>query len=381
MTTCGGSVPRSPGEGKGFGRRRNGVGSSANVAYLPVGTQLGAMIDLRSDTVTRPSEAMREAAATAEVGDDVHRDDPTVDELERKAADLVGMEAALYVPSGTMGNQVAVRVHTDRGQEIVLEHESHIYKWELGGVAQLSSLQARTIDAGEHACPTPGAIEDAYVEEDVHRPGTGLLALENTHNSRGGVAIPPEDVAAAAEAAHELDVPVHLDGARIFNAAVALDEDVTRFTDPVDSVQFCLSKGLGAPVGSILAGDEDFIERARRVRKLFGGGMRQAGIIAAPGLLALENVDRLAEDHENARILAEGLADIDGLDVLTPDTNIVIVDTEGTGMTAAAFLDACADEDVHGIEFDDYVVRFTTHLDIDREDVETAVERVRAALA
>jgi len=339
------------------------------------------MIDLRSDTVTRPSDAMREAAATAEVGDEVHRGDPTVQELERRGADLVGTEAALYVPSGTMGNQIAVRVHTDRGQEIVLERESHIYKWELGGVAQLSSLQARTIDAGGRACPTPAAVEDAHVEEDIHRPGTGLVALENTHNSRGGVAIPPEDVAAAAEAAHDLGVPVHLDGARVFNAAVHHDVDVTRFTDPVDSVQFCLSKGLGAPVGSILAGGEDFIERSRRIRKLFGGGMRQAGIIAAPGLLALENVDRLRKDHENARILAEGLAGIDGLEAPDPDTNIVIVDTEGTGMTAAAFLDACTNEGVQGIEFDEYVVRFTTHLDVDRDDVETAVERVRSAVA
>ncbi|MEF8756756.1 MAG: low-specificity L-threonine aldolase [Halobacteriales archaeon] len=339
------------------------------------------MIDLRSDTVTRPSDEMREAAAAAEVGDDVHRDDPTVTELERRAADLVGMEAALYVPSGTMGNQVAVRVHTDRGQEIVLERESHIYKWELGGVAQLSSLQARTIDAGDRACPTPAAVKAAYVEEDVHRPGTGLVALENTHNSRGGVAIPPEEVAAAAEAAHDLGVPVHLDGARVFNAAVHLDVDVTRFTDPVDSIQFCLSKGLGAPVGSILAGDEDFIERARRVRKLFGGGMRQAGIIAAPGLLALENVDRLEEDHENAAILADGLAGIDGLEVPSPDTNIVIVNTEGTGMTAEEFVEACAAEDVHGIVFNEYVVRFTTHLDVDRTDVQTAVERVRSAVA
>ncbi|MFQ3295137.1 MAG: threonine aldolase [Natrialbaceae archaeon] len=338
------------------------------------------MIDLRSDTVTRPSDEMREAAATADVGDDVHRGDPTVDELERQAADMVGMEAALYVPSGTMGNQVAVRVHTDRGQEIVLERESHIYKWELGGVAQLSSLQARTIDAGNRACPTPEAVAEADVEQDVHRPGTGLLALENTHNSRGGVAVPPEHIAEAAQMAHSLDVPVHLDGARIFNAAVALDEAVTRFTDPVDSIQFCLSKGLGAPVGSILAGDEDFIERARRVRKLFGGGMRQAGIIAAPGLLALENVDRLADDHANARVLAEGLAGIDGLDVPDPDTNIVIVETEGTGMTAEEFLEACEMEGVHGIEFDDYVVRFTTHLDVDREDVEAAVERVRSAV-
>jgi threonine aldolase len=339
------------------------------------------MIDLRSDTVTRPSDEMREAAATAEVGDDVHRDDPTVNELERKAAELVGMEAALYVPSGTMGNQVAARVHTDRGQEIVVEHQSHIYKWELGGLAQLSGLQVRTIDAGERACPTPEAIHEAYVEADDHRPGTGLVSVENTHNSRGGVAIPPEDVAAAAEAAHDLDVPVHVDGARIFNAAVHHDVDVTRFTEPVDSIQFCLSKGLGAPVGSIVAGDEDFVERARRIRKLYGGGMRQAGIIAAPGLLSLENVDRLEDDHENAAVLASGLREIDGLEVPTPDTNIVLIDTEGAGLTAEEFLDVCETEGVHGIAFDEYLVRFTTHLDVDRADVETAVDRVRSAIA
>ena len=339
------------------------------------------MIDLRSDTVTRPDAAMRDAAANAEVGDDVYGEDPTVNELERRAAEAVGIEDALYVPTGTMGNQVAVRTHTERGQEALVERESHVYKWELGGMAQLSELQVRTVDGGERGVPTPEQVREGYVAEDLHRPGTGLLCLENTHNSKGGVAIDPEKIDAAAAAAHDRGVPVHLDGARLFNAAVALDVPATRLTENVDSVTFCLSKGLGAPVGSMLAGSEAFVERARRNRKLFGGGMRQAGIIAGPGLEALDNVDRLADDHANARALAEGLDRVDGLAARTPETNIVLVETDGTGLNAGAFLDACETEDVLGTEFGETVARFCTHWDVDRGDVETAVERVRAALA
>lgn len=338
------------------------------------------MIDLRSDTVTKPDEAMREASRDAEVGDDVYGEDPTVNELEARAADLVGFEDALYVPTGTMGNQVAARTHTDRGQEVLVERESHVFKWELGGLAQLSSLQVRTLDGGERGIPTPEQVREGYVEEDAHRPGTGLLTLENTHNSKGGVAIAPEKIDAAAEAAHDLGVPVHLDGARVFNAAVARDVPPERMTENVDSVMFCLSKGLGAPVGSILAGSEEFIARARRNRKLFGGGMRQVGVIAAPGLLALENVERLADDHENARLLAERLADVDGLDVQDPETNIVLVNTEGAGLTAEEFLDVCDDAGVLGTPFGPHVARFCTHWDVDRDDVEQAAERVTTAL-
>ena len=335
------------------------------------------MIDLRSDTVTRPGDEMRAAASEADVGDDVYREDPTVNELEREAAAAVGTEAALYVPTGTMGNQVAARTHTDRGEELLCERESHVYKWEVGGLAQLSGLQPRTVDGGPRGTITPGDVREGFVEEDVHRPGTGLLCLENTHNSRGGVAIEPEKIDAAAEAAHDLGVPVHIDGARVFNAAVAHDVDASRVVESADSVMFCLSKGLGAPVGSVLAGSEAFIERARRHRKLFGGGMRQAGIIAAPGLEALSNVERLAEDHDNAERLAAGLDDIDGLAVGSPDTNIVLVETEPT---AEAFLDRVADEGVRGTAFGEHVVRFCTHLDIDREDVERAVESVERAM-
>jgi threonine aldolase len=338
------------------------------------------MIDLRSDTVTTPSEAMRTAARDADVGDDVYRDDPTVNDLEARAADLVGMEAALFVPSGTMGNQVAARTHTDRGEEILLDEQAHLYKWELGGLAQLSSLQTRTIDCGDRCVPTPEQVETGYVEESLHRPGTGLVAVENTHNSRGGVAVPKSAIDAAAAAAHDLGVPVHLDGARLFNACVALDTDPAEMVEAVDTVMFCLSKGLGAPVGSMLAGPADFIDRARRNRKLFGGAMRQAGMIAGPGLLALDNVERLAEDHENARLLADGLADVAGLSVATPDTNIVMVDAAEAEMTGDEFADLCHDAGIQCGAFGPTTVRLCTHLDVSRSDVAEAVERIAQAM-
>ncbi|WP_232703367.1 threonine aldolase family protein [Halobacterium wangiae] len=337
------------------------------------------MIDLRSDTVTTPSERMRQAAADADVGDDVYGEDPTVNELEARAADAVGMDAALYVPTGTMGNQIAARVHTERGQEALVEHESHVYKYELGGFAQHSQLQVRTYDGGANGCPTPEQVREGYVEEELHRPGTGLLCLENTHNAKGGVAVPGEELAAAADAAHDLDLPVHVDGARVFNAATALDVDPAELLAPADSVMFCLSKGLGAPVGSMLAGSEAFVERARRTRKLMGGGMRQAGVIAAPGLLALENRDRLDVDHENARRLAADLDAVEGLSVPTPDSNIVLVDTTETGLTAAEFIERCEDEGVQGSEFGEYTVRFCTHLDVSESDVADAVAAVERA--
>jgi len=338
-------------------------------------------IDLRSDTVTTPSDAMREAARDAEVGDDVYRDDPTVNELERRAAEAVGTEAALYVPSGTMANQIAVHVHTEPGQELLLERESHIYRWELAGASKLSGAQTRTIDAGDRCVPTPAQVREGLVSEDLHRPGTGLLSLENTHNYRGGVAVPVEGIDAAAAVARDAGVPVHLDGARVFNAAVALGVDASEVVEPVDSVTFCLSKGLGAPVGSILAGDEEFVEAARRVRKLFGGGRRQAGMIAAPGLLALENVDRLADDHANAERLAAGLDALDGVDAPAPDTNIVVAHTDDAGIPAADLVEACKAAGVGCVEFDDYTTRFTTHLDVDADDVDEAIDRIGDAVA
>jgi threonine aldolase len=336
------------------------------------------MIDMRSDTVTRPSDAMRERARDAAVGDDVYSEDPTVNELQARAADVLGAEAALFVPTGTMGNQVAARTHTDRGQEVLCERESHIYKWELSGLVQHADLQPRTLDGGERGVITPEQVRGGYVEADGHRPGTGLLTLENTHNSKGGTAIAPDRIAAAAEAAHERGVPVHLDGARLFNAAVAHDCDPSSFVDPVDSVLCCLSKGLGAPVGSIIAGSESFIERARRVRKLLGGGMRQAGIVAGPGLAALDNRDRLAEDHRRATRLAAGLGAVDGLSVAEPETNIVLVETD---RPAEAVLDVYESAGLLGSPFGEYTIRFCTHLDIDDEDVDAAVEIVENATA
>jgi threonine aldolase len=338
------------------------------------------MINLRSDTVTRPSDAMRDAARDAEVGDDVHGQDPTVNELEARAADVVGTEDALYVPSGTMGNQVAVRVHADPGTELLCDVRSHVFQWELGGAAQLSGVQTRTL-AFEDGFPTPAQVRDHVHAADSHAPGTGLLALENTHNSRGGLAIPVDAVAAAADAAAEADVPVHLDGARLFNAATALGVDAADVVAPVDSVMFCLSKGLGAPVGSMLAGSSEFVARARRVRKLLGGGMRQAGVVAAPGLLALANRDRLAADHDRARRLAAGLDDVPGLSAPTPETNLVFVDSTDAGLTAAELVAACEAEGVRAGAAGDYRTRFCTHLDVDDGDVTEAIARVERAVA
>ncbi|WP_267162091.1 threonine aldolase family protein [Halovenus salina] len=335
------------------------------------------MIDLRSDTVTLPNDEMREAARDADVGDDVYEEDPTVNDLEARAAEVLGKEDALYVPTGTMGNQIAARTHTERGQELLCEVESHVYKWELAGLAQHAEVQTRTIEGDERGVIEPEQVRAGYVEEDLHRPGTGLLTLENTHNSKGGKAISEEAIAAAAEAAHDLDVPVHLDGARLFNAVTALDTTAADLVEPVDSVMFCLSKGLGAPVGSMLVGSEDFIDQARRVRKLFGGGMRQAGIIAAPGLVALENRARLADDHERARRLAHGLDDVAGLDAEEPETNIVLVETDAH---ASDFLDACEQEGVLGVPFDDHVVRFCTHWNVDDQDVSEAIAAVKQAV-
>jgi threonine aldolase len=336
------------------------------------------MIDLRSDTVTRPSQEMREAARDAPVGDDVYGEDPTVNKLESRVAEVLGTEAALLVPSGTMGNQVAARTHTDRGQEVLCERESHVYRWELGGLVQHAQLQPRTLDGGKRGAISPEQVRRGYVEADGHRPGTGLLAVENTHNARGGRALSVETIAATAEAARELGVPVHLDGARLFNAAVAHDCAAAAFVEHVDSVMCCLSKGLGAPVGSVLAGSEAFVERAHRTRKLMGGGMRQAGIVAAPALAALSNRDRLAGDHRRAERLAAGLDRIEGLTAHDPETNIVLVSTD---RPAEAVLDDCEQEGLLGVPFDEHLVRFCTHLDVTDDDIDAAITAAERAVS
>ncbi len=284
------------------------------------------LVDLRSDTVTRPTPAMRRAMAEAEVGDDQYGEDPTVNRLEEMAAEMLGKEAAVYVSSGTMGNLCAVLTHCGRGQEVVMGSECHIFHYESGGTATLGGLPWHVLPNTRFGLIGADDLAGSIRGSRSGHPVTGVVCLENTHNRCGGVAIRPEDIKAMADAAHDAGVPVHLDGARVFNAAAALGLPVADVVRDVDSVQFCFSKGLAAPVGSIIVGSRDFIERARRTRRLVGGAMRQAGVIAAACVVGLtEMVDRLPEDHARARRLAEGIGDLPGIsvDLDTVQTNIV----------------------------------------------------------
>ncbi len=334
------------------------------------------MIDLRSDTVTRPTEAMRTATAEAEVGDDVYGEDPTVNELEETAAALVGKAAAMYVPSGTMGNQVAALTHTDQATSIVVEANSHIYGWECGGLAVHAGVQPVPVDGGADGLYDRETLESAVVGPDSHRATTGLVAVENTHNRAGGVAHHPDDIRPLAEIAADREIPLHLDGARMFNAAVALDVAPDEVAEPADSVMFCLSKGLGAPVGSMLAGPEAFIERARRFRRMLGGGMRQVGVIAAPGLVALSEWQRLEEDHLRAGRLARELDGEGGLGTNDPDTNIVLLDVGDTGFEPEGFVEALAEAEVRAFPFGPDRVRLCTHRNLDDKDIGEAIETI-----
>ncbi|MDI3316117.1 MAG: low-specificity L-threonine aldolase [Bacillota bacterium] len=334
------------------------------------------VVDLRSDTVTRPTPAMRQAMASAEVGDDVYGEDPTVRALEEMGAALVGQEAALFVPSGTMGNQVAVLTHTQRGDEVFCEAEAHIYYYEVGDIAALSGAQAHPIP-GVRGRFTAEQLRQAVRQPDIHFPRPRLVCLENTHNRAGGTVWRPEEVDAVVATAHELGLAVHLDGARLFNAAVALGVPAERLARGADSVMFCLSKGLGAPVGSLLCGPAEWIGRARKERKRLGGGMRQAGILAAAGIYALRHhVERLAEDHANARWLAEQLADVPGLrvDPAAVETNMVLVGVPGP---AVAFSQALREQGVLANPSRPDALRLVTHLDVDRAGCRRAVEAFR----
>jgi len=342
-----------------------------------------ATVDLRSDTVTRPTAEMRRAMAAAEVGDDVYGEDPTVNRLEQRAAEIFGREAALFVPSGTMGNQVAIKVHTQPGQEVICEERAHIYNFEMAMLGAFSGCVARPI-YGEDGILTWPEVKKRIAPKIYYRAQTGLVSLENTHNMAGGTLYRPEIADEVCDGAHEAGIPVHLDGARIFNAAVGLSKPVAEITRKFDSVMFCLSKGLGAPVGSLLVGSQTFIEQARRVRKALGGGMRQAGVLAAAGLIALEKMpSRLQEDHANARFLAEGLARMPGIkiDPAKVQTNILVFDISGTGMTSAEFSRKLAESSVlmHGITPE--LVRLVTHMDVDRAACERALEAIRAICA
>ncbi len=329
------------------------------------------LIDLRSDTVTRPTEAMRRAMFEAAVGDDVFGEDPTVNRLEEYVAALLGKEAALYCPSGTMTNQIGVHVATDRGDEVILHESAHIFNYEAGAPALLSGVQVRPVP-GEGGLVSPETLRAAIRPENVHFARPKLLCLENTHNAAGGKIFPLELFAAAAAEARELGLKVHLDGARLFNAQVSTGIPAREWCEHADTVSVCSSKGLGAPVGSLLAGDRETIRQARRARKAFGGGMRQAGVIAAASLYAFEHhIDRLTEDHERARRLAAGLADA-GYDVEPPETNIVLVRVE----EPRKFLQALARESVLATPGKAGHVRLCTHLDIGDEEIDTTIEAV-----
>ncbi len=336
-------------------------------------------IDLRSDTFTLPSPDMRKAMAQAELGDDVFGEDPTVNRLQERAAEMLGKEAALFVSSGTQGNLTAMLSHCKRGDEVIAGEDSHIVIFEVGGAWTLGGFGLRTVRNDVRGRLDLNEARARIRREDDHQPGTGLICVENTHNRCGGAVLSEEDLASVRALAGEHRLPVHMDGARIFNAAVAVGVRASRLTAYADSVTFCLSKGLGAPVGSLVCGSKDFIRRAHRWRKMLGGGMRQAGVLAAAGLWALDNmVDRLAEDHENARVLANGLADIPGIELAPPPmTNLVYFTVEG--WEPQVLVDTLAK---HGVLcFDEGGrIRWVTRYGIDKADCEDTVGRLRSIM-
>ena len=338
-------------------------------------------VDLRSDTVSRPTAAMRQAMAEAVVGDDVYGDDPTVIELERRVATLAGYEAALYVPSGTMGNQLAVRSHTERGDAVLLEAASHLFINEQGGIASLSGCLAHILP-GERGAIDPAAVEAAVRDpSDDHVARVSLLCLENTHNRHGGAILPLDVLATLARTARGRGLKVHLDGARLWNASVATGIPVREWAAHADSLMMCFSKGLGAPIGSILVGRADFIRRARRTRKQWGGGMRQVGVLAAACLHALEHhVARLADDHRRAKRLAAGLREAQGVRVAEPETNIVMAELEHAGLDRGRLLDALEARHVRMGPSGPRRIRAITHLDVDDAGVERAIAAFQAAV-
>ncbi len=336
-------------------------------------------IDLRSDTVTRPTPGMRAAMQAAEVGDDVFHEDPTVNRLEARVAELLGKDAALFVPSGTMSNQIGIKTHTQPGDELICDSNCHIYNYEAGGPAVLAGVMCRTVD-GDHGIMDLAQLEDLIRPDNEHLVRTRLVCLENTHNRGGGRIYPLEKIQAISAWAHQNGLIMHLDGARLWNAAVATGIPLRTWTREFDSVSVCFSKGLGAPVGSALAGPGEFIARARRVRKLFGGGMRQAGVIAAAALYALENhIDRLAEDHRHAQVIAEAIADTPGLTLDPPevDTNLIFAEVD-PDLAPARDVSLLLKE--HGVLVNatsKRKLRFCTHLDVSAAQAERAAETIR----
>ena len=336
-------------------------------------------IDLRSDTVTKPTPEMRRAMAEAEVGDDVYGEDPTINRLEQRAAEIFEREAAIFVPTGSMGNTIAIKIHTKPGQEVICDERGHVCNYEMAMMAQFSGCLARTIH-GEDGILRWAQVERKISPKTYYYAQTGLVSLENTHNMAGGTVYPQAVADEICDGAHAAGLPVHLDGARIFNASAALGKPVAEMTRKFESVMFCLSKGLGAPVGSMLVGSKQFITQARACRKSLGGGMRQAGVLAAAGLIALEQMPkRLHIDHENAKVLAQGLARVPGIkiDPAKVVTNIVICDISGTRIASAEFSRRLAQKNVLCGTVNNELVRFVTHMDVDRAGCERALEAVQ----
>lgn len=341
-----------------------------------------SQIDLRSDTVTRPSPELRQRMAEAEVGDDVYGEDPTVNRLQEMAADILGFEASLFVPSGSMGNQVAIWSHTESGQEVIVEKQSHVYNYELGTMSAFSGVTPRPIPSDD------GTLEVEEIKKEInpdkyYLPETGLITLENTHNNQGGKVYPYERIQEVLDFADGIGLPVHLDGARLFNASVASGMDPDKIVEGFSSVMFCLSKGLGAPVGSMLVGSEEFIETALVGRKRFGGGMRQVGILAAAGIYALENnVERLAKDHEKAKKLWKELKEL-GFG-LTPDpveTNIFFARTDSIGVNAVDLAEFLKEKGIAIGPRDEREIRFVTHLDVTEDDIDKAIAGIKDYLS
>lgn len=339
------------------------------------------ILDFRSDTITAPCPRMREAMYRAEVGDDVYGEDPTVNALEQKAAEFLGKESALFVPSGTQGNLIALLTHCGRGDEVILEADSHIYMYEVGGMSALGGLIPRRVP-GVKGVLMPEAVRANIRQDDIHCPPTRLICIENTHNRAGGTAVSVSQTEALRQVADEYGLPLHLDGARLFNAAVALGRPVHELSAPCHSISLCLSKGLGAPVGSVLVGSSEFIVRARKVRKMLGGGMRQAGIIAAAGLFALNhNIERLADDHRHAHKLALGLQELGfELDLSSVQTNIVRADTLPLLIAADFLQQQLAAVGVMMLSMGPTSARFVTHLHVTEADVDEALLRIRGVL-
>ena len=339
-------------------------------------------VELRSDTFTLPTDAMRKAMRTAEVGDDVWGEDPTVRRLEEAAAARLGKEAAVFVTSGTQGNLCGVLGHTRPGQEMVCEASAHVYHFEQGGFARLGGLVVRPVP-GVNGFPDPAEVEAQIQPPDTHKAVTGLIALENTHNLAGGACLTVEQTAAIGRVAKEHGLPLHIDGARIFNAAIALGVEARDLVAPADSVTFCFSKGLGAPVGSCVVGSAEYIEEARRVRKVLGGAMRQVGVIAAAALVALEQmVDRLAEDHANCRRIAEALAEMPGvkLDLDTVQTNIVYFEIERDDLDCFGFVEALGQRGIRAATRSPQRMRLVTHKDVTAEHTERTCAAIREIL-